>query len=77
MDVALENPDPTGTEGARRRKPLNLSGKRTEMETITGDALCPYPFVFSSEQHRGCSEFFIFGGNNNGQSGIRNLQCGV
>ena len=31
MDVALENPVGSGTEGARRRKPLNLSGKRTEM----------------------------------------------
>ena len=77
MDVALENPGETGTEGARRRMPLNLSGKRTEMETFTGDALCLYPFVFSSERHRSCSEFFYFGGNNNEQSGIRNLQCGM
>ena len=30
MDVTLENPGKTGTEGARRQKLLNLSGKRTE-----------------------------------------------
>ena len=39
MDVTLENPEPTGTEGARRRQPLNLSGKRTEVLFI-GENRC-------------------------------------
>ena len=37
MDVTLENPGSTGTEGAKRYTPLNLSGKRTEMCYFTGD----------------------------------------
>ena len=32
MDVTLENPGKTGTEGARKLKLLNLSGKRTEWD---------------------------------------------
>jgi hypothetical protein len=47
MDVALENPGLPGTEGARRRISLNLSGKRTEWACRNLTNFLP---IFSPEQ---------------------------
>jgi hypothetical protein len=49
MDVALENPGLPGTEGARRRISLNLSGKRTEW--VFMKLTSSYPFLHQSILH--------------------------